>query len=72
MFLLAFRVILEHSSIENIENIQVNLVDTRTISFFTPPCPIPSTGHQSIEISFVVLQGNEEIARVNFLYQSCN
>ena len=43
----------------------------KTIAFTTPPCPIQCIGNQSIEIPIVVSQSDKEIARVNFLYQSC-
>jgi hypothetical protein len=71
-FLSAFRIIFEHSSAENIEAITPGFVDTRTISFITPPCPAQFTGQTSVEVPFILIQGNEEIARVNFLYQLRN
>jgi len=55
----------------HIDDIQVDFVDTKTIAFLTPPCPIQAIGNQRMYVPIVVLQGNEEIARVNFLYQSC-
>jgi len=53
------------------DEISIDFVDTKTISFVTPPCPVEVNGNQKLEIPIVVIQGNEEIARINFLYQSC-
>jgi hypothetical protein len=55
----------------NTEEIQIDFVDTKTIAFITPPCPVKAIENQKLEIPIVVIQGNEEIARINFLYQSC-
>ncbi|CAF1500034.1 unnamed protein product [Rotaria sordida] len=52
--------------------IHFEFVDMKTIAFTTPPCPIQANGNQSIEIPIVVHQNDNEIARVNFLYQSYN
>ena len=69
-FRLACRIIFEHSSAENVDEIVPDFVDTRTISFLTPRCPVPAMSQQIVEVPLIVVQGNEEIARVNFLYQS--
>jgi hypothetical protein len=71
LFSLACKVIFEYSLMDQIEAIPVEFVDTKTISFQTPSCPIQTTGNQRIQVPIVVIQGSEEIARVNFLYQSC-
>ncbi|CAF3726030.1 unnamed protein product [Rotaria sordida] len=60
------------SSLNKKRRIHFEFVDMKTITFTTPPCPIQSTGNQSIEIPIVVSQSDVEIARVNFLYQSYN
>ncbi|CAF1232273.1 unnamed protein product [Rotaria sordida] len=52
--------------------IHFEFVDMKTIAFTTPPCPIQANGNQSIEIPIVIHQNDNEIARVNFLYQSYN
>jgi hypothetical protein len=47
-------------------------VDTKTISFYTPRCPVPLTrDNPSITIPIVVTQNDTEIARINFVYQAC-
>jgi len=70
-FLLVCKVIFEHPLMNQHDEIQIEFVDTKTIVFVTPPCPIQANGHQRIYIPIVVTQSGEEIARVNFLYQSC-
>ncbi|CAF1104258.1 unnamed protein product [Rotaria sp. Silwood1] len=52
--------------------IPFKFVDMKTIAFKTPPCPVQATGNERIEIPLVVSQSGEEIARINFLYQSCD
>jgi hypothetical protein len=50
----------------------MNFVDTKTISFYTPPCPVPLTRHNpSLSIPIVVTQNGVEIARIPFIYQAC-
>ncbi|CAF2380013.1 unnamed protein product [Rotaria sp. Silwood2] len=50
--------------------VHFEFVDMKTIAFTTPPCPTQDIGNQNIEIPIVISQSGEEIARVNFLYQS--
>ncbi len=71
MFSLACKIIFEHPLMNNMDEISIDFVDTKTISFVTPPCPVEVIGNQKLQIPIVVIQGNEEIARVNFLYESC-
>jgi hypothetical protein len=52
-------------------SISKDFVDTRTLLFKTPPCPIRATGNQTTETAIIVKQSGEEIARVNFCYRSC-
>jgi hypothetical protein len=68
---LEYQVRFDHPSMTQIDQIRKESVDRKTISITTPPCPIPTTGNQTIEIPIVVTQSGEEIARVNFTYQSC-
>jgi hypothetical protein len=47
-------------------------VDTKTISFYTPPCPVLLTrDNPSISIPIVVTQNGTEIGRIDFIYQAC-
>ncbi|CAF0971435.1 unnamed protein product [Rotaria sordida] len=66
------QVYFEGSSSNEKSQINIEFVDMKTIAFTTPPCPIQAFGNQNIEIPIVVSQSGEEIARVNFLYQSCD
>jgi hypothetical protein len=54
-----------------IDSIAIVSVDTKTIAFRTPPCPIQPTSTHPIVIPLVITQNDEEIGRVEFLYQSC-
>ena len=68
--MLAFRLVLELETATQVENIPVEIVDTKTISFRTPRCPYPVDNQGTREIPFVIFQSNEEIARVEFVYHS--
>ncbi|CAF4973702.1 unnamed protein product [Rotaria sp. Silwood1] len=65
------QVYFEYSTINKTNHIPVEFVDLKTIAFRSPPCPIQVIENQQMEVSIVVIQSDEEIARVNFLYQSC-
>ncbi|CAF2823875.1 unnamed protein product [Rotaria sp. Silwood2] len=65
-----YQVYFECSSSNNKSQIQFEFVDMKTIAFKTPPCPIQTMGNENTEISIVVNESGEEIARVNFMYQS--
>ena len=50
----------------------MDFVDAKTISFYTPRCPVPLTKENpTVSVPLVVTQGDQEVARVNFVYQSC-
>ncbi|CAF2375946.1 unnamed protein product [Rotaria sp. Silwood2] len=62
-----------HPFIDPKSTINFEFLDTKTILFHTPPCPIPLTrDNPSVSIPIVVTQNDLEIARVNFVYQSSN
>jgi len=61
----------EHPLMNDIGEIKFEYVDTKTILFSTPPCPISFETSETIQVPIVVTQGPEEIARVNFYYQIC-
>ncbi|CAF2968867.1 unnamed protein product [Rotaria sp. Silwood2] len=67
-FFSACQVCFEHSTIHKINHIPVEFVGLKTITFRSPPCP---TKNQRMEVPIVVIQNGEEIACVNFVYQSC-
>ncbi|CAF0946250.1 unnamed protein product [Rotaria sp. Silwood1] len=67
----ACQVYFEYLSSNTKSLIPFEFVDMKTIAFTTPPCCLQATGNESIEIPLVVSQNSEEIARINFLYQSC-
>lgn len=53
------------------EDISIEYVDTKTISFTTPSYPTEVGRDQPINVPIAIIQGNEEIGRVNFVYHSC-
>ncbi|CAF3813036.1 unnamed protein product [Rotaria sp. Silwood1] len=67
----ACHVYIECSSSNTKSQIPFEFVDMKTIAFTTPPCPIQAIGNQNIELPLVVSQKGEEIARLNFVYESC-
>lgn len=49
----------------------IAFVDNKTISLFTPPCPVLLTRENpTISIPIVVTQSDVELARIDFVYQS--
>ena len=70
--LLAFTVRFEHPVAGSITLTGLGFVDSKTLSLVTPRCPEKfSTEQPTVEVSIVVVQGDVEIVRVSFLYQSC-
>lgn len=68
---LAFTVRFDHPSIDSRSTVNMVFVDTKTISFYSPPCPIILTqDNPSCTIPIVVTQNNNELARIDFMYQS--
>ncbi|CAF5141350.1 unnamed protein product, partial [Rotaria sp. Silwood1] len=65
----ACHVYIECSSSNIKSQIPFEFVDMKTIAFTTPPCPIQAIGNQNIELPLVVSQKDEEIARLNFVYE---
>lgn len=53
------------------ELVATKFVDSKTITFRSPPCPMPANSNQTMNFLIVVNQGDEEIARANFCYESC-
>jgi hypothetical protein len=50
----------------------MEFVDVKTISFYTPQCPVPLTKENpTVSVPIVVTQGDLEVARVDFVYQTC-
>ncbi|CAF1060927.1 unnamed protein product [Rotaria sordida] len=69
----SFTVRFVHPLINPTSSISLEFLDTKTILFYTPPCPVPLTrNNPSISIPIVVTQNGLEIARVNFVYRSSN
>ena len=69
--LLAFTVRFEHPLFGSVTLIPLEFVDSKTLSFVSPPCPAPLSAEQpTIEVSIVVVQSDVEIVRVSFLYHS--
>jgi len=72
LLFLAFEVRFVHPSIGQSSTVNLEFVDAKTMSFNTPPCPVTLTRENpTISIPIVVTQGDTEIARVDFIYQSC-
>ena len=68
---LAFTVRFDHPTVDPRSTLNMVFVDTKTISFYSPPCPIQLTrDNPSCTIPIVVTQNNSELARINFIYQS--
>ncbi|CAF2411645.1 unnamed protein product [Rotaria sp. Silwood2] len=65
------QVYFESSSSNNKRPVHFEFVDMKTIAFKSPPCPIQTMENKNIKVSIVIKQRGEEIARVNFMYQSC-
>jgi hypothetical protein len=69
---IAFTVRFVHPSIDQRVAVNLEFVDAKTISFYTPRCPVILTRENpTLYIPIVVTQGDVEIARVDFIYQSC-
>ncbi len=69
---LAFTVRFGHPSIDPRSTLNMAFVDSKTIVFHTPPCPVLLTRENpSVSIPIIVTQNEIEIARVDFIYQSC-
>ena len=70
--LLAFTVRFEHLRFGSFTLTPLEFVDSKTLSFVTPPCPVAlSTEQPTVEVSIVVVQSDVELVRVIFLYHSC-
>ncbi|CAF0725571.1 unnamed protein product [Rotaria sp. Silwood1] len=69
----SFTVRFVHPLIDSRSCTNLEFLDTKTILFYTPACPVPLTrDNPTISIPIVVTQNNLEIARVDFVYQSSN
>ncbi|CAF3772748.1 unnamed protein product [Rotaria socialis] len=63
----------EHPSINSRCNVSLEFLDTRTILFYSPPCPLMLTiDNPTVSIPIVVTQNSAVIAHVDFIYQSLN
>ncbi|CAM4842287.1 unnamed protein product [Rotaria magnacalcarata] len=63
----------EHPSINSRSTVNLEFVDTKTILFYSPPCPFTLTiDNPTVSIPIVVTQNNLVIAHVDFIYQSLN
>jgi hypothetical protein len=68
---LAFSVRFDHPSMDQRSTVNMVFVDTKTISFYSPPCPVLLTRENpSYSVPIVVTQNNNELARIDFIYQS--
>ena len=67
---LAFQLNFEHHALHNIFPVEITSLDSKTVSFRTPPCPRDLQGNQTLSMDIVVTQNNAEIARVDFLYRA--
>ena len=56
---------------DGLDSIPFVFVDSKTVAFTTPPSRLPLNENGTRSVSIVAIQNKEEIARVNFLYQSC-
>jgi hypothetical protein len=70
-FFLACEIYFEYYFPEQRQLIEIEYVDSKTVAFTTPACPMQANGNQRIEIPITVHQNGEEIGRINFVYQSC-
>jgi hypothetical protein len=71
-YFLAFTVRFVHPRIDPTCIVPLDFVDAKTISFYTPPCPVQLTkDNPTVSIPIVVIQSDIEVARVDFVYQSC-
>ncbi|CAF1022686.1 unnamed protein product [Adineta steineri] len=51
--------------------VSFQFVDSKTITFTTPPCLIEANENHKIEVPIVVRQNNRETTRVSFYYEPC-
>jgi hypothetical protein len=70
-FFLACEIYFEYTFPERRQLIEFEYVDSKTVAFTTPACPMLANGNQTIEIPITINQNGEEIGRINFVYQSC-
>ncbi|CAF4278673.1 unnamed protein product, partial [Adineta steineri] len=49
--------------------VSFQFVDSKTITFTTPPCLIEANENHKVEVPLVVRQNNQEITRVSFYYE---
>ena len=67
---LALELHFEHPSLDSVIPVEISSVDSKTVALRTPPCPRNTEGNQTLLVHIVIIQNNEEIARVEFLYYS--
>lgn len=71
IFFLAFTVRFDHPLMGQRSTLNLVFVDTKTISFYTPQCPVTLTKENpSCTIPIVVTQNDVELARIDFVYQA--
>jgi hypothetical protein len=64
---LVFNIYFDYGLMGRLSDIKVSFVDSKTIFFQTPPCPI-LLAEENISVPIVVTQNDLVIAQINFVY----
>lgn len=65
--ILVFNIYFDYGSMGKFNDIQVSSVDSRTIFFQTPSCPLIAAG-QNLVVPIVVTQNDLIIAQIDYIY----
>jgi hypothetical protein len=62
-----FNIYFDYGSMGQWNDIKISFVDTKTIFFVTPPCPM-LVAEQNLTVPLIVTQNDLIIARIDFVY----
>jgi hypothetical protein len=65
--ILVFNIYFDYGSMGQLNDIRISFVDSKTICFQTPPCPM-LVAEQNLTVPLIVTQNDLIIARIDFVY----